>query len=225
MCQALGDVQQSCPAEPTTPGCQEDTDNSMGGLIDKIVDKVVDQIMEKLEGGGCESGGDLQDMVRQAVEDVVREQIGGGAEDGGCAADGASASGGATNNSSDSSSEIDYADCARDIADSGDEDDKKGTKGGSTNWLVALATAMGKIAGQHLEKMMEAQDDMENSNTDTSEMNEADAAKTEKEDGKKFTEAQSRFQAESKLFAMTTEATSTALKSIGDGLSSLARKQ
>jgi hypothetical protein len=192
-------------------------------LIDKIVDKVVDQIMEKLEGGGCESGGDLQDMVRQAIEDVVREQI--GAEDGGCATDGAAASGGAANSSNDSSSEIDYADCARDIADSGDEDDKKATKGGSTNWLVALASAMGKIAGQHLEKMMEAQDDMENSNTDTTGMSDEDKAKTEKEDGKKFTEAQSRFQAESKLFAMTTEATSTALKSIGDGLSSLARKQ
>ncbi|MES9866065.1 MAG: hypothetical protein ABW157_12050 [Candidatus Thiodiazotropha sp. LLP2] len=229
MCQALNDVQQSCPAEPTPPGCQQDTDDSMSGLIDKIVDKVVDQIMEKLQGGGCESGGDLQDMVRQAIEDVVREQIGGGAEDGDCAANGGASTaepgaGGAAD-SSDSCAETDYADGARALADSGDEDDKKGTKGGSTNWLVALATAMGKIAGQHLEKMMEAQDDMENSNTDTSEMSEADAAKAEKEDGKKFTEAQSRFQAESKLFAMTTEATSTALKSIGDGLSSLARKQ
>jgi hypothetical protein len=226
MCQALQSLAQSCPQEPTPPGCQQDTDNAMNGLIDKIVNKVVDQIMQKLQGGGCEGGGSIQDMVRQAIEDVVREMIGGGAEDGGCATDGAAASGGAANSSNDSSSEIDYADCARDIADSGDEDNKKtGTKGGSTNWLVALATAMGKIAGQHLEKMMEAQDDMENSNTDTSEMNETDAAKAEKEDGKKFTEAQSRFQAESKLFAMTTDATSTALKSIGDGLSSLARKQ
>ncbi|MEJ2609338.1 MAG: hypothetical protein P8179_04420 [Candidatus Thiodiazotropha sp.] len=27
-------AQQSCPAEPTTPDCQQDTDNAMDGLID-----------------------------------------------------------------------------------------------------------------------------------------------------------------------------------------------
>jgi hypothetical protein len=79
MCQALDSLQQSCPQEPTPPGCQQDTDNSMSGLIDKIVNKVVDQIMQKLQGGGCENGGSIQDMVRQAIEDVVREMIGSGA--------------------------------------------------------------------------------------------------------------------------------------------------
>jgi hypothetical protein len=44
-------------------------------------------------------------------------------------------------------------------------------------------------------------------------------------ESQKFNEAQGRFQAESKMFSMVSEATSTALKSIGEGLSSLARKQ
>jgi hypothetical protein len=48
MCQALQSLAQSCPKEPTPPGCQQDTDNAMNGLIDNIVDKVVDQIMQKL---------------------------------------------------------------------------------------------------------------------------------------------------------------------------------
>ncbi|MEJ2622883.1 MAG: hypothetical protein P8163_22410 [Candidatus Thiodiazotropha sp.] len=59
----------------------------MSGLIDKIVEKVVDQIMQMLENGGCEGGGSIKDMVRQAIEDVVREQFG-GEEGGSCPAGG-----------------------------------------------------------------------------------------------------------------------------------------
>ncbi|MES9926849.1 MAG: hypothetical protein ABW158_01930, partial [Candidatus Thiodiazotropha sp. 6PDIVS] len=72
MCQGLQSAHQSCPQEPTPPGCQRDTDDAMSGLIDKIVDKVVDQIMSKLQGGECESG-DFGDLLREAIEDVVRE--------------------------------------------------------------------------------------------------------------------------------------------------------
>ena len=68
MCQGLQSAHQSCPQEPTPPGCQRDTDDAMSGLIDKIVDKVVDQIMNKLQGGECESG-DFGDLLREAVEE------------------------------------------------------------------------------------------------------------------------------------------------------------
>jgi hypothetical protein len=56
-------------------------------------------------------------------------------------------------------------------------------------------------------------------------MSDKDRLTQEKKDSEEFTIAQSKFQAESKLFSMATEATSTALKSVGDGLASLARKQ
>jgi hypothetical protein len=192
----------------------------MSGLIDKIVDKVVDQIMDKLAGGGCE-GGSIQDMIRQAVEDVVREQIGGAEDGGSCPANGADSSGG-TSPSSDGAEEADSeSGCSiMDMKDEGDDEVKH-----SGNWLVALAQAMAKITGNHLTKMMEAQSDMEKSSDDKS----ADGKKVSDEEqqanGRKFNEAQGRFQAESKMFSMTTEATSTALKAIGDGLASLARKQ
>jgi hypothetical protein len=185
--------------------------------------------MEKLEGGGCESGGDLQDMVRQAIEDVVREQIGGGAEDGGCAADGAANSGTTATDSSDDSSSTNTSctDGARSIADDGDEEAKKKGKG-SGSWLVALAEAMGRVSANHLGKMLDAQAEMEASSTPQEKldkMSKEDQQKQQKKDADAFTIAQSKFQAESKLFSMSTEAASTALKSIGDGLSSLARKQ
>ncbi|MCG7984466.1 MAG: hypothetical protein JAY90_17155, partial [Candidatus Thiodiazotropha lotti] len=165
MCGALKDIHQSCPPEPTPPGCQRDTDDAMSGMIDKIVNKVVDQIMEKLAGGGCE-GGSFQDMVRQAIEDVVRDQIGGGAEDGGCAANGE----GTTSGASPSGGNTDFASQAGDTSDVRNsvtsrcgEDDKKAKSEGSGSWLVALAKAMGEMTGNHLQKMMQAQDKMEKS--------------------------------------------------------------
>jgi recombinational DNA repair protein RecT len=175
--------------------------------------------MEKLEGGGCESGGDLQDMVRQAIEDVVREQIGGGADsDGGCAANGsASANEGAASSGGKST-----FDRIQDMAmDNVEEESKKenkaecrGSSGGKgDNWLVALAKAMSTIQSSHLNKMLDAQKDMQDN------VGEDEASR------EKFIEAQGKFQAESKLFGMASEATSTALKTIGEGLSSIARKQ
>jgi hypothetical protein len=212
LCQALQDVQHSCPQEPTPPGCQEDTDNSMSGLIDKIVDKVVDQIMQKLENGGCEGGGDLQDMVRQAIEDVVREQIGGGAEDGGsCPAGGGSSADGADG---DGNSTLPQA--------STEDESEEAKKAKSGNWLVALAQGMSRIAANHLNKMMDAQEKMEKSSPETDKGLSKDDKQKNQND---FVVAQGEFQAESKLFSMSIEATSTAVKAIGDGLSSLARKQ
>jgi uncharacterized protein HemX len=204
----------------------------MSGIIDKIVDKVVDQIMEKLAGGGCE-GGSIQDMIRQAVEDVVREQIGGAENGGSCPADGSAAenSGAAAESASESSNPYSTSDVSESLTNECAQDEEK-SKGesGSGSWLVALAKAMGRMTGDHLGKMMQAQFKMEHSDDKkgTDEYKGASEEKQEKMDeemGKAFTEAQAEFQAEGKLFAMCSEATSTVLKSIGEGLSSMARKQ
>jgi hypothetical protein len=232
MCQALQSVAQSCPQEPTPPGCQEDTDNAMSGLIDKIVDKVVDKIMQKLQGGGeCENGGSFKDMVRESIEEVVREQIGGGSEDGGCAANGGAADGGAAAgaSASESSDVGDTSDPGDSLLNRCSQDENK-EKSKSGSWLVALARAMGEMTGRHLTKMMDAQDAMEASEVDeTSDKwknaSEKEQSEMKKEAGREFTKAQAEFQAESKLFSMCSEATSTVLKSIGEGLSSMARKQ
>jgi hypothetical protein len=200
----------------------------MSGIIDKIVDKVVDQIMDKLAGGGCE-GGSFKDMVRQAVEDVVREQIGGGAADGGsCPANGGTSPSGSASESEESSCN-DGVDRHESLMD--DDDESRKAKGGG-NWLVALAQAMSKISGQHLKNMIQAQADMQENMAESPKTGEdgekiAEDLTTEEKQAKAdaFNEAQGRFQAESKMFSMVSEATSTALKSISEGLTSLARKQ
>jgi Skp family chaperone for outer membrane proteins len=89
---------------------------------------------------------------------------------------------------------------------------------------------MGEMTGDHLTKMMQAQENMENSQVDeTSEefkgASEEEQAEMKQQAGRDFTKYQAEFQAEAKLFSMCSEATSTVLKSIGEGLSSMARKQ
>jgi hypothetical protein len=88
-----------------------------------------------------------------------------------------------------------------------------GSGEGKGNWLVMLAKAISKVQGEHLNKMLTTSD------TTAKSTNEDETSRQD------FLDAQGEFQAESKLFGMTSKATATAIKTIGDGLSSIARKQ
>lgn len=96
-------------------------------------------------------------------------------------------------------------------------EESRGSCGGSsegsapTSWFAALAKAMGEIAGKHLDKMVELSDKMQDL--------------TGKDDAGEMAAVQSEFQAEAQMFKMASEAASTAIKSIGEGLSAMARKQ
>lgn len=91
----------------------------------------------------------------------------------------------------------------------GDCDDGGHGKG---NWLVAIARAMGKAAGEHAKRLVELS-------------NEIEAASGQ--DGgaaANVTGLQAEFQAESQMFSMVQNAFSNAVKSIGEGMSTMARK-
>ena len=83
--------------------------------------------------------------------------------------------------------------------------------GGAGNWLALLARALGKTSGEHLKKMVELGE----------KMGELDS----KENPEEFAKIQSEFQAESQIFKMFQEAIGTMVKSVGEGMSSVARKQ
>jgi hypothetical protein len=102
------------------------------------------------------------------------------------------------------------------INDSIWENTKKEAKRGGLkdgeNWLVILAKTMSEVQNEHLDKMLEASKTMKEN------------VGSSKSDRRVFIDAQGVFQAESKLFQMASEAASTAIKSVGDGLTSIARK-
>ena len=84
---------------------------------------------------------------------------------------------------------------------------KHGLKGGS--WLVAFATAMGKIANDINKDMMALAKKIDQAQKDKEPANELTAQLT----------------ALSQLFKMVTEATNNVIKAVGEGNTSLARKQ
>ncbi|UNK42301.1 hypothetical protein MNO14_15405 [Luteimonas sp. S4-F44] len=91
-------------------------------------------------------------------------------------------------------------------------DSVSGSSGGKgESWLVAIAKAMGAKLGEKAEKMTELSDKL--------------GGLDSKKDAKEFSKTQMEFQAESQMFSMLSNTISTAIKSIGEGLTSAARKQ
>ena len=92
--------------------------------------------------------------------------------------------------------------------------DAKGGNGKS--WLVAIAQALGGIMGDKAAKLVELTGKMDK------------LAKADPEDqkaAKEFQKTMMEFQAQSQLFSMISNASSTAIKSIGEGMTTVARKQ
>ncbi|HMC14908.1 MAG TPA: hypothetical protein VKI18_04710 [Albitalea sp.] len=105
----------------------------------------------------------------------------------------------------------------------------KGGKGGAQpagNWLIAMARAMGAAAGDHAKRMVE----LSNKINDLSSKGKgidasSDAGKKEQADNAAETSAaQAEFQAEGQMFSMLQNSFSNAIKSIGEGLTTMARK-
>ena len=102
-----------------------------------------------------------------------------------------------------------------------------GAGGGMGNhWLVVLAKAMGGAAGEHLKQSVilgneiaaiSGRPDQDGSTPEGS------AANAQK--AKDMAEAQAKLQAHTQMFKMAFEASSTFLKTMGEGMSTMARKQ
>lgn len=87
---------------------------------------------------------------------------------------------------------------------------KKGTGG---SWFEALAAAMGGILGDRVMALVDAKNRM----TDT-------YSSSAKQQSKEYMEAMTDFQVQSQLFGMESQAVSTAIKSIGEGLQSVVKQ-
>jgi len=87
----------------------------------------------------------------------------------------------------------------------------EGGSGSGRNWLVALAKALGAQAGEHLENMIDLGDKIGGVNS--------------QESPELFAEMQAEMQGNAQMYKISSEGLSTALKSAGEALSALARKQ
>lgn len=94
--------------------------------------------------------------------------------------------------------------------ESGEVEEGGGPRGGKS-WLVALASRLGEMQGNFMDKAQANLNNMESASGDTQSGD--------------FITAQNEFSANMQMFSMMANASSTALKSLGEGMSALARKQ
>ncbi len=88
--------------------------------------------------------------------------------------------------------------------------------GGSKSWLVAIARAMGNALGTKAAKLVELSHKLDQL---------AGTSSDDQQAAKEFQKTMAEFQAESQMFSMLSNAFSTGIKAIGEGMVSLARKQ
>jgi hypothetical protein len=96
---------------------------------------------------------------------------------------------------------------------SGPSSGKSGGKSG--NWLEALAQAMGEALGNMASKLVADSNQLQSLSGNAS---------NSQSSAQQFQVAESEFQADSQLFGILSNAFATAIKSIGDGMSTLAQK-
>jgi hypothetical protein len=88
----------------------------------------------------------------------------------------------------------------------------KGAHGGGGSWLEAIAEAMGNALGQMAQKLVD-------------ESNSLQSLAGNQNDAQQFQATMAKFQADAQMFSMLSNAFSTAIKSIGDGMTTMASKQ
>ena len=204
---------------------------SVANLITQGVGQAVNQAAQQL----CQTAGMpkfLTDMIGGLVKDVVGQLT--HHSDQGCD-EAAQQNFGGDINSMIEGLVKSITDGAKAIMEQGQGDDCKPTKGGkggkggaqpAGNWLVAMARAMGAAAGDHAKRMVE----LSNKINDLSSKGKgidasSDAGKKEQADNAAETSAaQAEFQAEGQMFSMLQNSFSNAIKSIGEGLTTMARK-
>lgn len=98
--------------------------------------------------------------------------------------------------------------------EAGDKADKETNGKGGVNWLVALAGGLAEAQIKFLDKAMDAQETMKEA-----------AGKDDKTSRDSFITAQSEYQANMQMFSMMANMTATSLKTLGEGLTAIARKQ
>jgi hypothetical protein len=198
--QAVGQaVNQAAQQLSQTAGMPKFLTDMVGGLVKEVVGQLTKQ-----SDHGCDEaaqdnfGGDINTMIQDLVKSIV---------------DGAKA-----------------------IMEQGQDGDEckggkagKGGKGGAQpagNWLIAMARAMGAAAGDHAKRMVE----LSNKINDLSAKGKgidasSDAGKKQQADNAAETSAaQAEFQAEGQMYSMLQNAFSNAIKSIGEGMTTMARK-
>jgi hypothetical protein len=174
-----------------------------------------DDAMKQIESIGNSFLADTPQGAQEGVDQVLgksgRDDQSGSGSSGGGASSG-SAGGGSSRAGNEMSGMMDMLRQSMQDETEGASKSSSGSGGGGTgNWLAVLARAMGQTAGKHLKAMTDLGNKLGGIDS--------------KENPEEFAKIQAEFQAEAQIFKMFQEAIGTMIKSIGEGMASVARKQ
>ncbi len=190
------------------------TDEIPTFLKDDAVNTINQRSQEHLKPVSCECAADVS---TSAIGNALAEEgAEAGSESGGAGATAGASGGNQVPNSLDEA----LMSTAEQQQKLEKESEGKGHSSGG-NWLVAMARKLGEIQVKFIDAAMKNLDAMKGLGEGGITGNSAN----EVDDREKFLLAQSEFQANMQMFNMTANMTSTSLKSIGEGLTAIARKQ
>jgi hypothetical protein len=179
--------------------CQE---AGMPKFLQDVIGKVVDEVLGKNRQPAdpeCERACGNQPGIKDDIQSLVEQMIKG------------------------------MVDRVKDEVQGGDkcEGGKGGKSGGSSSWLVALARALGEVAGDKAAKMVELGNKLETLGEEGNKLESGEDGKetdAQKANARESVATQSELNGVSKEFQQFMETLNTVVKGIGDGLTSVARK-
>jgi len=170
----------------------------MGGGSSNLSQQILDAAFSQ---GAATSMNQVKDAIAQLLQNAQSNQSSSGVNTG--AADG-----------SNFASQIDGTGQAAQQSEAATSGKSK-SGGTSGNWLEALAQAMGQALGNMASKLVADSNQLQSLSGNAS---------NSQSSAQQFQVAESEFQADSQLFGILSNAFATAIKSIGDGMSTLAQK-
>jgi len=171
----------------------------------------MEAISEAINEGGAASGAEPSSSAAQAANEAFNE--GGAASDAEAEAESEALNEGGSAAGETTAADEANADMASLLADTAEGEEKKKTKGGGGgHFLEALAKAMGQVQGNMLRQAK--------AHSDTMVAQSGDAG-----DPQAFTLAQAQYTAKMQMFNIYSSQVATSLKTIGEAMAGIARKQ
>ncbi|MFC4822145.1 hypothetical protein [Dokdonella ginsengisoli] len=103
--------------------------------------------------------------------------------------------------------------------------DTKGGKGEGGSWLMAIAKALGGTAGQAAARMVKLSDELAELGDKKAGLADSKDTKAKEQAASDYNQKQVEFQGASQEFTLLMNTISTAIKSLGESLTTMARKQ
>lgn len=200
----------------------------IGAMVGQMIGGVLDQALSgAMQNSGVDQG--TQEQAQTAYRDAFRQSSGGLEPTGGSGSardqvdQFADAAGATASQRGDLQRQVEDLQSMINslVAQANDKDSASGADGKpkkGESWLVAIAKAMGATAGRIASEMVKLSDQIGNVKTGGDAEQQQDAAK-------QMQQLNAEFQAQSQMLNLVSNSISTGLKSIGEAMTTIARKQ